>query len=240
MPERTSDLDDAFAGLTADVEASTQLRGADAAIRTAGRRRTALIGSLAAGTIAVAAVIGGTVGIPDQRTTPPVAAPAQPTLPAGAAATTERLQLATAGWAPAWTKAASPVLTDDPCLDDASKVPEPTASSNAEYRLGDTAGAGQVTATFADAAQARAAWDALRAPSADCAGATITPVVSAEAGGVAFASTTRSVDGNLDSTTWYAVVGNKLAILTVAGVDQTPPAAVVATVSDVLLADLNR
>lgn len=240
MPERTYNLDDAFAALSEDVGSSTHTRGADAAIRTAGRRRTALIGSLAAGTLAVAAVLVTTISLPDQQVEPPIAAPAAPTLPAAAPATTERFQQATTGWTPTWTTGSSPVLTDDPCGDEKAKLPEPKASTSAEYRLGDRAGASRVTAVFADPTQAQAAWNILRAPSPACAGATLTPVISAEAGGVAFASTTRSLDATLDSTTWYTVVGDKVSILTVSGVDQTPPETVVREVTDVLLADLNR
>lgn len=61
MPERpgSTDLDDTFAQLVDVVDQRTSPPGADRAVRTAHRRRTAAAGALAAAVVA-ASVLGGT------------------------------------------------------------------------------------------------------------------------------------------------------------------------------------
>jgi len=137
----TFDLDSTFDRFAADVDARTRARGAERAIRSARRRRVAAAaGALAACTV-LAGVLIGTLGLPSHQPAPPVAAPAQHTLPTPATFDANAFNEAADGWIGGWTEGPSPVSTEMPCVPYDGSLPEPLDSSTTEFRAGPGIGA---------------------------------------------------------------------------------------------------
>jgi hypothetical protein len=147
-------LDLAFDRLYTYVETHTRARGAERAIRSANHRRLAAAGAALAAAVVLAGVLVGTLGLPGNQSVPVVAAPASAPLPEPKTFDATAFNEATDGWTSDWTKGASPVPTDPPCVPNDGELPEPLDSSSTEFRAGTRTGATHTVARFDTAERA--------------------------------------------------------------------------------------
>lgn len=237
-PLDSMDVDLLCRDLLTDIDTRTQARGADQAIRTAGRRRRAAGGALLS-VVVLAGLVIGILGLPVNRPVTP-AGPPSPTssLPAPRVLDAAALNAATEGWLSGWQRESLPTLADLRCLPKDRAYPESVSQWGSEFVIGKTIRATQTAERFASAEQAEEAYEALNHMTADCFN-----------GGLSYYSQAGSWDGSMSFVYTYEDKGSmghafvvryedKVTLLTVTGPIDRPSYAVEDRVIDALVADL--
>jgi hypothetical protein len=234
MPE-TFDLDRAFDDLTRDVAARSHPTGADRAVTTARRRRTSLgavaaVAVLSVGGVVVSQLGGGSPapqpGGPGNVTVAPEPAPR----PLDAAALNEGFD----GWA-VWTQRDPEVLTDPRCLGDTPE--QPVSGETTAFRSDPGLGAAFTNAVFASEADAQRAFDALVDDLEGCQLLEGVRPLTLESGRSAYAPLSGTPKGDDPQLIWLVQVDDRVGILTVVGIQDTPPDDVVPSVAAAMAAD---
>ncbi len=240
MSERPStfDLDRAFDDLTRDVSGVSAVAGGRGAARavTASRRRRA-VGAGAAAVVVLTA--GGlaltTLGDDPARTVP--VAPDVPDLPDAvtpAPLTAEALAAATSPWRTAWVEEDATAFTDPPCI--SAGGAEPLLQDTTELTSGPRVSAERTYAAWESPARAGRVADRLAASFEQCSEGEMVGTTVAVPGAEVTAYAWPEGNPQL-GVLWVAVVEDRLALLTVAGVGD-PPADVRDRVGEALVAGL--